>query len=149
MVWVKAADHPGNDLHSIYSFDPFADGGVPYTQEGLKNIQGIQGGLYAENLINSAQTDYMLFPRLFALAETAWTQPQNKNWLNFMRRMGRSTLVKTWGENGRCPRGEDYQTCRGPVTTGRNLMEKTQYYSERYPEFDRLLPPHSKAANNP
>ena len=44
----------------------------PVRQPGRK-ITGIQGQLWSETVRTNSQVDYMLFPRLLALAERAWT----------------------------------------------------------------------------
>ena len=50
-------------------------------------IQGIQGNLWAEYVHSPEKAEYMAFPRAAAIAETGWSQPQNKNWENFKQRM--------------------------------------------------------------
>jgi len=44
------------------------------TPEGKQNIMGIQACLWGENVKGAALVDYMLFPRLLALAERAWAK---------------------------------------------------------------------------
>ena len=47
------------------------------TEEGRKNIVGIQSLLWAEKLISDERQEYMLTPKLLAMAERAWApQPQ-------------------------------------------------------------------------
>ncbi len=41
-----------------------------------KQIVGIQGQLWSETVRSDLQADYMIFPRLLALAERAWHRPQ-------------------------------------------------------------------------
>lgn len=50
----------------------FADK-VRLTEEGKKNLVGVKGGLWAETIVDSERMDYMVFPRLFALAQRAWS----------------------------------------------------------------------------
>uniref|UniRef100_A0A4W5LQ13 Beta-hexosaminidase n=1 Tax=Hucho hucho TaxID=62062 RepID=A0A4W5LQ13_9TELE len=47
-------------------------------------IKGVQANLWSEYLTSPAKLNYMLYPRLFALAEIAWTKTENKNYNNFM-----------------------------------------------------------------
>ncbi len=50
---------------------------VRLTEEGRKNIVGIQSLLWAEKLINAERQEYMLTPKLLAMAERAWApKPQ-------------------------------------------------------------------------
>lgn len=41
-------------------------------EKGKANLLGIKGGLWAETVVDEARLDYMVFPRLFSLAERAW-----------------------------------------------------------------------------
>jgi hexosaminidase len=92
-------DEPGDgwigflDIDKTYSFIPydyyrgaatnirgeplavdFFKGKEKLTDNGKKNIVGIQGALWGENLISSRLMEYLLMPRLLALAERAWAQ---------------------------------------------------------------------------
>ncbi|NWO29363.1 glycoside hydrolase family 20 protein [Capnocytophaga sp. oral taxon 903] len=51
-----------------------------------KNILGTQANLWAENVGSTEHSEYMLFPRLLALAEISWTTDNLKNWDNFINR---------------------------------------------------------------
>ncbi len=42
------------------------------TESGKNNIQGIQGQLWTETVKNAQQAEYLILPRLLALAERAW-----------------------------------------------------------------------------
>jgi hexosaminidase len=42
----------------------------------------------------------MLYPRVFAIAETGWTPAEKKNWPDFERRSSAfSTVARNWGYN--------------------------------------------------
>ena len=49
-------------------------------------LVGIQGGIWSENLISRARFNHMVFPRLSAIAESAWTRPEHKQWQSFEAR---------------------------------------------------------------
>ena len=51
-----------------------------------KNILGTQVNLWAEHVGSTEHSEYMLFPRLLALAEISWTTDNLKNWDNFINR---------------------------------------------------------------
>ena len=51
-----------------------------------KNILGTQANLWAEHVGSTEHSEYMLFPRLLALAEISWTSDNLKNWDNFINR---------------------------------------------------------------
>ncbi len=73
-------------LEKVYSLDP-----TPNTQTTSainKNILGVQGGLWSELFGRPARfMEYQAYPRVAALAEVGWTQPQNKEWNEFSYRM--------------------------------------------------------------
>ena len=51
-----------------------------------KNILGTQANLWAEHVGSTEHSEYMLFPRLLALAEISWATDNLKNWDNFINR---------------------------------------------------------------
>ena len=67
-----------------YSFDPFAD----LTPEQQRCIIGVQGNLWTEYIADWAHAQYMLLPRLAALAEVAWS-PAGGAYDDFRGRMER------------------------------------------------------------
>jgi hexosaminidase len=70
----------------------FADRARP-TAEGRANILGIQGQLWSETLIESSRMEYMIFPRLLALAERAWApEPE---WAGIANRTARFARMDT------------------------------------------------------
>ena len=69
-------------VDKIYNYNPTPVDSL--TTEEQKYIMGVQSNLWSEYLTSPAKLNYQLYPRMFALAETAWTQPQNKNYTNFV-----------------------------------------------------------------
>lgn len=67
-------------IQKIYGYNP-TPAELPWGQQ--KYILGVQGNLWAEYITTPTHAEYMLFPRLFALAETAWTNPNRKNYKTF------------------------------------------------------------------
>ena len=49
-------------------------------------VLGTQANLWAEHVGSTEHSEYMLFPRLLALAEISWTNDKLKDWNSFMRR---------------------------------------------------------------
>jgi hexosaminidase len=50
-------------------------------------IKGIQANLWTESISDWRKFTYMTYPRLFAIAENAWTQPERKDWDGFTQRL--------------------------------------------------------------
>lgn len=55
-------------LEKVYSFDPLQN----LTPEEARHIKGVQGNLWTEYVPTSEHQEYMLFPRILALAEIGW-----------------------------------------------------------------------------
>src|SRR5512141_2618710 len=71
-------------LERVYGFDP-----VPreLSPDEAKYIIGGQGNLWTEYIKTPETAEYQLFPRMLALAEVLWTDPENKNYADFTRRL--------------------------------------------------------------
>jgi hexosaminidase len=71
-------------LERVYSYYP-----VPaiLNESEKKFILGAQANVWTEYIPDWKQVQYMLFPRLFALAEVNWTDPSKKNFADFSQRM--------------------------------------------------------------
>jgi hexosaminidase len=51
------------------------------------NILGIETPLWTEFVPNRARLDWQVFPRLLAVAETAWLDPRKKDLASFHQRL--------------------------------------------------------------
>jgi hexosaminidase len=67
-------------LSKIYSYNPTP---AALTPDQQKFILGVQANLWTEYIPTENKVDYMVLPRLFALAEVAWTPLANKNYTDF------------------------------------------------------------------
>ena len=70
-------------LERCYSFNPTA--GIPDDQAG--HILGGQGNNWSEYTWNGSELEWKMWPRMCALAECLWTQPENKSWECFKARV--------------------------------------------------------------
>jgi hexosaminidase len=59
----------GCDVSSAYNWDP----GSFVTGVTDKNVIGVEGDMWSETIATMSNADYMVFPRLIALAEVAWS----------------------------------------------------------------------------
>jgi hexosaminidase len=71
-------------LQMVYGFQPVPDK-IP--EEQRKHILGVQANLWAEMMRTEARVDYMLFPRIAALAEINWSPAARMDWQDFQRRL--------------------------------------------------------------
>lgn len=67
-------------LAKTYSYDPVP--GILNSDE-KKYILGVQGNIWTEVMPTQARREYMMLPRMFALAEVAWTPVHVKNYDDF------------------------------------------------------------------
>jgi hexosaminidase len=56
------------------------------TAEEQKHILGLQACLWSEYVDSPELLDYMVYPRMFAMAETAWTPASKKDFEGFLSR---------------------------------------------------------------
>ena len=71
-------------FEKVYHYEPIPE---EFTEDQAKFILGIQANLWAEMIPNFKRLEYQAFPRLLAMAETAWTSKNAKNYDNFQQRM--------------------------------------------------------------
>ncbi|OGX90379.1 beta-N-acetylhexosaminidase [Hymenobacter coccineus] len=72
-------------LEKVYGYNPLPKELTPAQQ---KHVLGPQANLWTEYITTPAKAEYMLFPRLLAVAEVAWTPAAQKNYAAFLPRMG-------------------------------------------------------------
>ncbi len=70
-------------LEMIYSYEP-AKGLL--TEEEHKLIDGVQANLWTEYVPTEEHCEYMIYPRILAIAEIGWSQPSQRNWEEFRQR---------------------------------------------------------------
>jgi hexosaminidase len=71
-------------LEKVYQYDPIPS---VLTPEQAKHILGAQACAWAEYMEDPKKVEYMVFPRMSALAEIVWTPNEKKNWNDFKTRM--------------------------------------------------------------
>ncbi|QNF33377.1 family 20 glycosylhydrolase [Adhaeribacter swui] len=72
-------------LEKVYSYNPLSSELTPAQH---KYILGVQANLWTEYIPTPEKVEYMLFPRIMALAEVAWTPSAKKNYADFQQRLG-------------------------------------------------------------
>ena len=68
-------------VEKCYSYEPTTEG---MTEEEKAHILGVQANLWTEYIATDDHLHYMLLPRLAALAEVQWCQPEVKDWNRFL-----------------------------------------------------------------
>ena len=70
-------------LKKVYTYDPVP---ASLTAEQAKLVYGVQGNLWVEYIPTPEHVEYMIYPRILALAEVAWSAPERKSWSDFHTR---------------------------------------------------------------
>lgn len=70
-------------LKKVYTYDPIP---ASLTAEQAKLVYGVQGNLWVEYIPTPEHVEYMIYPRMLALAEVAWSAPERKSWSDFHTR---------------------------------------------------------------
>lgn len=91
------AIHGYNPVDAVYNYNP-----MPATLQGkpeAKYIMGAQGNVWTEYMGSPAKVEYMVFPRMTALSEALWSNPQHKNFNDFKRRLEQTVVprYRHWG----------------------------------------------------
>ena len=67
-------------IEKVYQFNPILS---DLSVEQQANVVGLQANLWTEYITTQAHLEYMLMPRLMAIAEVAWTEQGNMSWQDF------------------------------------------------------------------
>ena len=70
-------------MEQVYKFEPAPD---TLSDEAKKHILGALANLWTEYITCENLAEYMVLPRMGALAESQWMQPDKKNYENFVER---------------------------------------------------------------
>ena len=82
-------------LKKVYSYEPIPD---QLSQEEAKYVLGAQANVWTEYMKTFDQVEYMIFPRMAALAEVVWSEKESRNYESFNTRLEK--LFKIYDRNG-------------------------------------------------
>ena len=96
MTWNEPTAFGGcNTLRKVYDFEPVAP---DLPADKRQHILGAQANLWTEYVTCEPQVQYQVLPRMAALAEVQWLQPQDKDYKDFKARLPR--LVEIYKHYG-------------------------------------------------
>ncbi|MGL4520661.1 MAG: beta-N-acetylhexosaminidase [Phocaeicola sp.] len=88
--WFEPFTYFGNNtLQDVYQYEPALSGITPELEPRLR---GLQASMWTEFVNSKEELHYMVFPRLAALADRAWSK-QTKDWNQFLVRMDRMCQI--------------------------------------------------------
>ena len=73
-----------NSVANIYNYDPMSE---IQNAEMQPLVLGVQGNVWCEWIPSRERMQYMAIPRLLAIAELGWSNPSQKDWNAFARRL--------------------------------------------------------------
>ena len=83
--WFEPRTYFGNNtLKNVYDYEPIQPEWEP---EVTANLLGVQGSLWTEFTNSPEDAEYLIFPRLAAVAEIAWSGKDRKDWPGFLKRL--------------------------------------------------------------
>ena len=71
-------------VEKVYGFEPVSE---ELTAEEARHIIGLQANLWTEYISDFSHVEYMELPRMAALCEVQWTQPEKKDYADFLQRL--------------------------------------------------------------
>lgn len=93
--WFEPFTYFGNNtLKDVYDYEVSMSG---FTPELMPRIKGIQASMWTEFINSPEELNYMIFPRLAALAERAWSK-HDKEWSGFVRRL--DNMCRIYDQSG-------------------------------------------------
>ena len=87
-----------NTLEEIYRYEPVER---YWTMSMRSSLMGIQASLWTEFCDKPEDAEYLLFPRLAAVAESAWSSPMVKKWERFLQDL--DSYAERWKLKGITP----------------------------------------------
>jgi len=83
--WFEPFTYFGNTtLKDVYEYEPM---NMQLPISVTNKMLGVEACLWTEFVNNTKEAEYLIFPRLAAFAESAWTKPENKSWNSFVPRV--------------------------------------------------------------
>jgi hexosaminidase len=77
-------------VQEVYAFEPVA---ADLSADEARHILGVQANLWTEYIAAKQQAEYQVLPRMAALAEVQWMQPDQKNYDAFLARLKRLKVI--------------------------------------------------------
>ncbi len=73
-----------NTLKKVYEYEPIPK---ELNEAQAKYVMGAQANLWTEYITTVEQVEYMVLPRMLALAEVVWSPKESRDWTGFSQRL--------------------------------------------------------------
>ena len=125
-------------LQRVYNFEPMPS---ELTADEQKYVIGTQGCLWTEWTRDTVKVEWQILPRMAALSELQWAQPEKKDFNNFLQRL--TPLLKVYDSRGfgyRKDLHEVYVQCFKCKYEGKSRVELSTLAGEIYYTLDGSEP---------
>ena len=132
---MSPAEEPGRPtqvtLETVYAFEP-----VPAVLDATqaKHILGVQANVWTEHMRSFKRVQHAVFPRIAAVAESAWSPREGKDYADFLQRL--PAMLPRWTSIGITPAATPFQPLMDATAeTGgkaRVVMSQPLGYAIRY-----------------
>lgn len=116
-------------LEKVYNYNPVP---AALTPAEAKHVLGVQVNLWTEYVKDFKKVEYFAFPRVAALAEVAWTQPDRKNYDNFLQRL--DDIMKFYDAAG-LKHGDVHKPAVRKTKDGSTVETTLGTHAENWPEL--------------
>lgn len=100
-------------LEKVYSFEPVP---AQLTEDQKKHILGGQANLWTEYIPTTKQVEYMVLPRMAAMSEVLWTNPELKDYKQFKNDLTRMIQIYKRDNRNVCPHGIECECTKKSCT---------------------------------
>lgn len=79
----RSQGHGTETVESVYNYQPMKD----VTEELRKHYLGVQANFWTEWVEDASTLQYLMLPRLAAVAESGWTEQEHRSYADFLQRL--------------------------------------------------------------
>lgn len=109
-------------LEAVYAFEPLPS---DVTTAQTPYYKGVQGNFWTEHVFQNEVVEYLMLPRIAAIAETGWSPKAGKNFTDFVARIRPDTLLfqkKGWSY------GKHYMYDKKPILPKASTAEEIHWF---------------------
>jgi hexosaminidase len=106
-----------NTLKKVYDYEPVP---IELNEQQARYVLGAQANLWTEYVTTAEHIEYMVLPRMLALAEVVWSPKESKNWVGFNERL--QAHFRAFDQKGLRYSKGDYTVTIKPFTQNSKLM---------------------------
>ncbi|MCX7219503.1 MAG: family 20 glycosylhydrolase, partial [Burkholderiales bacterium] len=134
-LWQLGGEIP---IEKVYSYNP-----VPsvLSKDQQRLIRGVQANVWTEYLRTSEKVEYMVFPRLLAMAEVAWSPQEQRKFSDFEQRLNSHYARLSQHQIGyRIPRPQGLETVQWKGDQAHLTFQAPVAGSKLYVSLDGSMP---------